>query len=345
MRETFKRLRASLALLSALAAAPAAQAADHLRLTVLAGGTFSWELAVVKAYGLDVKADLELEVTQLASTEAGKIALIGGGADMILSDWIWAARERGLGHKLVFYPQSSTLGAVMAKAGAKLNSPADFVGKKLGVAGGPLDKSWLMLQAWALGQGVDLKTQSTVIFGAPPLLAEKLGQGEVDAVLEFWTYCATLEGRGFARAIDMAEVDHQLGAKGPISVGGYVFDESFAMAHRDALERFLEITREAKRMIAGDDEAFAKIAPLIDAKDPATLAIFRRRYAEGIPTRSIGAEEADASAIYQALAKLGGEQLVGSAQTLDSGVFYRGPAGKDAPHENAAANPNAVANP
>lgn len=345
MRKKITRLRTSLALLSAFALPPTAQAADHLRLTVLAGGTFSLELAVMQAYGLDAQANLELEVTQLASTEAGKIALIGGGADMILSDWLWAARERGLGHKLVFYPQSSTLGAVMAKAGAKLNSPADFVGKKLGVAGGPLDKSWLMLQAWALGQGVDLKTQSTVIFGAPPLLAEKLGQGEIDAVLEFWTYCATLEGRGFARAIDMADVEHQLGAKGPISVGGYVFDESFASAHKDALERFFEITRKAKHMIADDDEAFAKVAPLINAKDPATLAIYRRRYAEGIPIRSIGAEEADAAAIYQVLAKLGGEQLVGAARSLDPGVFYRGPAGKRAPQENTVAIPNAAAVP
>jgi NitT/TauT family transport system substrate-binding protein len=339
MRQIFTRLRASLALLAALALPPTAQAADHLRLTVLAGGTFAWELAVVKAYSLDAQANLELEVTQLASTEAGKIALIGGSADMILADWLWVARERGLGHMLVFYPQSSTLGAVMTKAGAKLNAPADFIGKKLGVAGGPLDKSWLMLQAWALRQGVDLKSKANVVFGAPPLLAEKLGQGEFDAVLEFWTFCAALEGRGFARAIDMADVERQLGAKGAISVGGYVVDEGFATAHKEALERFFEITRKAKHMIAEDDEAFAKIAPLIDAKDPATLAIYRRRYAEGIPTRSIGAEEADASAIYQLLAQLGGEQLVGSAQTLDPGVFYRGPAGKDAPHENAAANP------
>jgi NitT/TauT family transport system substrate-binding protein len=345
MRETFRRLRALLALLPALAAAPAAQAADHLRLTVLAGGTFSWELAVVKAYGLDVEADLALDVTELASTEAGKIALIGGGADMILSDWLWAARERGLGHKLIFYPHSSTLGAVMAKAGVKLDSPADFVGKKLGVAGGPLDKSWLLLQAWALKQGVDLKTQTTVIFGAPPLLAEKLGQGEIEAVLEFWTYCAALEGRGFARKIVMAEVERQLGAKGAISVGGYVMDESFAMAHPDVLERFLKIAHKAKNMIASDDKAFAKVAPLIDAKDPATLAIYRRRYAEGIPTRSISAEEADAAGIYQVLAKLGGEQLVGSAQTLDPSVFYRGSTGFDGSQDKAGKTPNVLAQP
>jgi NitT/TauT family transport system substrate-binding protein len=143
----------------------------------------------------------------------------------------------------------------------------------------------------------------------------------------------------------MADVERQLGAKGPIAVGGYVMDESFAAAHPDVLERFLKITRKAKDMIARDDEAFAKVAPLIDARDPATLAIYRRRYAEGIPTRAIADEEADAAGIYQVLAKLGGEQLVGSAATLDPGVFYRGLAGKDAPQDDAARTPNISAKP
>ena len=52
-----------------------------------------------------------IETTELASTEAGKIALRGGSADLILSDWLWVARERALGDDLVFYPYSSTLGA------------------------------------------------------------------------------------------------------------------------------------------------------------------------------------------------------------------------------------------
>ena len=64
------------------------------------------------------------------------------------------ARERSLGAKLLFYPHSTALGAVMAgKAAERRPAPwkaADLVGKNLGVAGGSLDKSWLMLQAWAL---------------------------------------------------------------------------------------------------------------------------------------------------------------------------------------------------
>ena len=299
-----------------------AGAADQLRLATQATGTFNWELAVAKAYGLDKAANLELTTTELASTEAGKIALIGGGADLILSDWLWVARERGLGKELVFYPHSTALGAVMAKDPAAFKTPADFIGKKLGVAGGPLDKSWLMLQAWALRQGVDLKNKAAIVFGAPPLLAEKLAQGELDAALEFWPLAAKLQSEGFSRAIDLAEVEKQLGAAGPVIVTGYVFDESFAAKNGPALARFFDMMAKAKQLIVEDDAAFAKIAPMIGAKDAAALAIYRQYYAQGVPKRPIAAEEADAAAIYRVLAKVGGEQLVGTATELDPKVFY-----------------------
>src|SRR5208283_3131771 len=92
-----------------------APAADELRLALQATGTTVWEMAVVSAYGLDNEAGLDLKITELASTEAGKIALIGGSADVIVSDWLWVARERAGGHGLVFYPASTGIGAVMTR--------------------------------------------------------------------------------------------------------------------------------------------------------------------------------------------------------------------------------------
>ena len=156
----------------------------------------------MRAFGLDKEAGLELDVTELASTEAGKIAIQGGGADIIVSDWLWVARERAQGAKLTLYPYSTGVGAVMTKDAA-IKSVKDLAGKKLGVAGGPLDKSWLMLKAYALKQGVDLEKSATVLYGAPPLIAEKALQGELDAALEFWNFAADLEGKGFARAIEI----------------------------------------------------------------------------------------------------------------------------------------------
>ncbi len=91
-------------------------AADRIRLAVQRTGTLAWELDIIKAHGLDRKFDLAIERLELASTEAGKIALKAGSVDLMLSDWLWVARERSLGDKLVFYPSSSTLGAVMVPA-------------------------------------------------------------------------------------------------------------------------------------------------------------------------------------------------------------------------------------
>jgi NitT/TauT family transport system substrate-binding protein len=324
-------LALALCLILVGAFASQAQAQDKsptkLRLSIQSTGTFGWELAIASAYGLDKQAGLELETTELASTEAGKIALIGGGADIILSDWLWAARERSLDNKLLFYPHSTALGAVMAKDPAAFAKPSDFIGRKLGVAGGPLDKSWLMLQAWALRQGVNLNYQATIVYGAPPLLAEKFSQGELDAVLEFWTFAARLQSQGFSRALDMAAVERDLGAKGPVVVTGYVFSDSFAEKNGAALARFFDMMAKAKKLVADDDDAFARIAPKIAAttgvSDPAGLALVRSAYREGIPARPLAAEEADATAIYAILARVGGEKLVGSATELDPGVFYR----------------------
>ena len=90
-----------------------AGAAQTIRLALQKTGTFAWELDVVREHGLDKKAGLTLETLELASPEAGKIALIGGAVDIVVSDWLWVSRERSLGTKLAFYPYSSALGAIM----------------------------------------------------------------------------------------------------------------------------------------------------------------------------------------------------------------------------------------
>src|SRR5438094_3566546 len=177
----------------AIAVATSATAADRIRLAVQRTGTLAWELDVIRTHGLDRKLDLAIETVELASTEAGKIALKGGSADLMLSDWLWVARERSLGDGLVFYPSSTTLGAGMAPAQSPIREIIDLRGKKLAVAGGPLDKSWLLLQALARREGVDLKKQATIVYGAPPLLSEQALQGEMDATLTFWNFCADLE--------------------------------------------------------------------------------------------------------------------------------------------------------
>jgi NitT/TauT family transport system substrate-binding protein len=312
------------AIIVALAfAATSASAADRIRLAVQRTGTLSWELDVLKARGLDKKADLQIEALEFATPEAGKIAIKGGSADMFLSDWLYVTRERSLGDNLVFYPSSSTVGAVMVPERSPIKDVADLKGRKLAIAGGPLDKNWLLLQGLARRAGLDLRRQSSVVYGAPPLLQQKAIQGENDATLTFWNFCAELEARGHRRAIAMDDVMRALGAKGAVAILGYTFDGAWAAKNRAAVDRFLDAVHQAKEILAATESEWTRLAPRIGVSDPKALAVYRQRYSEGIVRRPLTEEEADARALYSVLAEVGGTELVGMARELNPGTFYR----------------------
>jgi len=314
-------VRTLLAALAALQIA-AASAADTIRIAAQKTGTFAWELAIIRAHGLDKEANLALEVRELASPEAGKIALRSGDADIMISDWLWVSRERSLGAKLAFYPYSTALGAVMVPDKSPIRTLADLKGRKLAVAGGPIDKSWLLLQASLQQDGINLKSDSTIVYGAAPLVAAQMLNGDMDATVNYWNYCAALEEKGFRRIAAIQDLVEHFGAKGPVAMVGYVFDEGWANANRDRLARFIDMTRQAKQILATSDSAWDEIAKLTGAPDAATLRAYRDRYREGIPRRRIEDEEKDARVLYRVLAGIGGRDLVGPAPELDPGTFY-----------------------
>jgi NitT/TauT family transport system substrate-binding protein len=297
--------------------------AETIRVASQKTGTLAWELAVIRSHGLDKKANLAIDIVELASPEAGKIALRAGNADVMVSDWPWVSRERTLGAKLRFYPYSSALGAVMVPTASPIRTLADLRGHKLAIAGGPIDKNWLLLQAALKQDGIDLKSQSTIVYGAPPLLAAKTLDGEMDAALNYWNFCAALEAKGFRRLAGMEDILQKLGTKGRIAMIGYVFDEAWADANKDTVARFIAVTRAAKEILGTSDAEWDAIAPLTGAPDAATLHAYRDRYREGIPRRPIADEEADARVLYRVLAQVGGRDLVGPASELDPGTFYQ----------------------
>jgi len=299
-----------------------ARAADHIRVATLKTGTLAWQLEVVRVHGLDVEANLTIDALELGSTEGGKIALKGGAADVIVSDWLWVARERALGDNLMFYPYSSALGAVMVPADLPIKNVGDLKGRKLGVAGGPLDKSWLLLQALALRSGIDLKSEAAIVYGAPPLLAQKALQGETDATLNFWNFCAALEAKGMRQAIPMQDVVKGLGAAGEVAMVGYVFDGGWAEHNKALLDRFLAMVRKAEWILADAPSEWERLAPRIGVIEPDALEVYRRRFREGIPKRPLADEFADAHRLHRVLASIGGTDLVGPSSDLDPGAFY-----------------------
>ena len=157
---------------------------------------------------------------------------------------------------------------------------------------------------------------------APPLIAEKLAGGELDAALEFWTFSVDLETRGFRRAIDVGEVEKALGASGPVAMTGYVFTEEFAKQHGDALRRFLAAAAKARETLANDPALWGPIKTRLRLTDDSTLETYRKRFIEGVPKRTVSEEAEDAKALYHAIVAVGGLDLVGGAPDLDATLFF-----------------------
>ncbi len=292
-------------------------------------GTVSWALDTIQANGLDKAEGIELDIVPLASTQATTVGLQAGSVDIIATDWLWVSRERTNGADFTFVPFTTALGAIMVPPDSPIKTLADLKGKTLGVAGGPLDKSWLLIVAYALRTAnIDLRTETTQEFGAPPLLAERAKQGAIDAVLNFWPYAARLEAEGFTQLIGLEEVVRELGAKGEVSMVGYVFNEKWADKNLEAIQGFLRAAAKANELLATSDAEWDRLKPLMSANDPtfneATFEALRRRYREGIPERSSAADEADAKVLYQFLRELGGKKLVGSGTELAPGTFWHG---------------------
>ena len=317
-----QKVVATAAVLVALSSLPAV-AEETIRLGVLKFGTVNWELTTIQRHGLDTQNGFTLEVLPLASGQAAKVALQAGEVDMIVSDWLWVSRQRSEGRPYTFVPFSASVGALMVPADSAIRDLGDLEGKKIAVAGGPLDKSWLLLRGLTQRRyGFDPAEESEAVFGAPPLLAKKAEQGEVDAVLNYWHYSARLEAKGFRRVIGANEAAMELGAKGPISAIGYVFDEKWAAQNTQAVRGFVQASRDAKELLRSSDAEWETLREMTGAKDDATLTALRDRFREGIPSRPLSEEMADTAEVYNFLAELGGEKLVGKAKTMAPGTFW-----------------------
>ncbi|CDX51533.1 ABC transporter substrate-binding protein [Mesorhizobium plurifarium] len=303
----------------------AASAASKVRIGVLRFGTVSWELDTLKEHGFDAANGVDLDVINFAGEDATNVAMLADAIDMIVTDWLWVSRQRSDGGDVTLAPYSTSVGAIMVKDASPIRTIADLKGKKIGVAGGALDKSWLLIQALARrDHGLDLPAVSDVVFGAPPLISQKAIQGELDAALNFWHFCARLEADGFRRLIGAGDAQMALGASGPVSALGYVFHDKWANDNPQAARSFLKASAQAKDLLARSDEEWLRLAPVIRAEGR-ELAKLRDRYREGIPRRPVAEEAADAGRLYRVLAGIGGEKLVGSASEMAPGTFWREP--------------------
>lgn len=321
-----RRVLTILGSMAALGAAPAFSAAEDekpVRIGVLKFGTVSWMLDVLRRHRFDHAEGVRIEIVELASGLATQVALQAGRVDTIVGDLLWVARQRASGADWAFIPYSAALGAIEVPAGSSIRALEDLPGKRLGIAGTPLDKSWLLLRLLSIRRlGRDLDGSVEKVFGAPPLLSEQFAAGRLDAVLTYWQFAARLEAKGARRLLGMDEVMRALGVGERVALVGYIVSERWAEANRARLTAFLRACRRAENVLAGADDEWRAIAPQTGATSDAELARLRDGFRAGIPERG-GDTEESAARVYALLVGIGGE-LAGPSSTLPPGTILGG---------------------
>ena len=100
---------------------------------------------MAQTHRLDVRRGVALQIVLPASKGATNVAVQGGAVDLTVSDWIWISRQRAEGRGYAFVPYSLAVGGLMVRPDADIADLDALRGQRLGVAGGSVDKSWLVL--------------------------------------------------------------------------------------------------------------------------------------------------------------------------------------------------------
>ena len=294
-----------------------------LRAAVLEIGTVNWELDVIKHHGLDHANGFELEVTGMAGNPATRIAFQGGEADVIVADWIWVARQRADGKDFLTIPYSRAVGALLAKPQSGITALEDLKGRRIGIAGGPLDKSWLILRAYSQKEfGFDIADETEQVFGAPPLIFKAAMSGEVDAAINFWHFNAKLTAKGLVEVATVDEAGAALGLSGETPLLGYVVHGQMMRDNPELIEGLAAASRQAKEILGTSDAEWDRLRPSMRAKTDADFQALVAGFRAGIP--AVGEVNGEAaSAMLKIMSDLGGEELVGKAKTLPEGLFHQ----------------------
>jgi NitT/TauT family transport system substrate-binding protein len=244
---------------------------------------------------------------------------------VILTDWLWVARRRALGGDYTFVPHSHATGGLMVREDAGIKLLADLKGRRLGVAGGPVDKSWLVLRAFAKKTaGLDLARDAEPVFGAPPLLNETLKKGDIPAAINFWQYNARLPQSGYVELVRLEDMLPELGLSPDTPLLGWVFSERWAAANAPAVRAFLVAAKEARERLAASPDEWREIAPLTGADGPEMLERLHQAYRRGVA----GHESADVGGAAQRLLDLliqfGGIDEAPADGRVPPGTFFAG---------------------
>ncbi|WP_207308683.1 ABC transporter substrate-binding protein [Marinobacter caseinilyticus] len=252
--------------------------------SVLQFGTAHWQLAHIQRRGIDQRHGFKLEVKLVANLGASRLAVSSASVDGAVADLLWTQHRYEAGTPYLYLPFSSQIGDILVADTSPVRTLADLVGRRIGVAGGPDSKGWVLLQEVAKAQGIELAGQTSVQYAAPPLLSQALKREQVEVLITYWHFAAKLKAEGGYRSlIRMSDLLAALELDRDLPVLGYVFRADWAMAHRDLVTRFDQALMQAQAELGESAEAWLPLRPLMRADDDAVFEALRSGFVAGMP--------------------------------------------------------------
>jgi NitT/TauT family transport system substrate-binding protein len=269
------------ALVTFAGTSPGARAQEALRVAEVVTGSERPVLATIAAEGLDARNGFKLITRAYGGEADARRALMMGDVDVILTDWLWAARQRAQGEDVACAPASVAPQQVMVANDGPVTAIADMVDRRVGVGHDAGNPTWMMIKAAALSASrinLDLTSRT---FGPTPTLATQLRAGNLDALVADWPEATLLRRYGFTPLIGTDELARSFGVNGPVPTAVWAFRDATFTRAPSLIPAFMEASRAASRVLATDAKAWTRVRALYPGADDKALTALRGAFAAG----------------------------------------------------------------
>ena len=268
-----------MATLGAVAHAQGKPAGDGgtVRIMINPAGTMGIGPAVIRKYGFDKKHGINLEVVSYSDQKTATAAIQSGSAEIVVFDWLAAARLRASGTPIVgIAPFLTYVNSVVVPKDSPLKTLADLKGKRVGVAH-KTGFDWIVMQAAAQKlYRMDIGKDAEVREGAIPLLRGLIEKGDLDAT-QMWNSLTPemLASGRYRTLVTIRELTQQMGLP---TVPFLLFSmrEDYAKQHPGNARAFVAAYQDAVQVLMKDEDVWTEHGARLKLS-PESLAFFKEQ--------------------------------------------------------------------
>lgn len=304
-------------------AAPDAEAElIPVRIGSIAGASQSYIPILLRDHGIGEKYGFDVEITELTSTGQQWTGLRAGDFDLATGSFLDLLRQRQGG-----------LDATAIRGFSRFNNPivtlpdqpyetlGDLAGTRVGTPNTAL-LDWMIIRAAGVrAYGVDIETDAEAVNASPPLIAELLNNGEIDAAFQFETFAIDPVAEGTLKLItDIPTLMQEAGFDPDSFYLTYNLSGSWRQQHPDAVPALIAAIDEAVEVLLTDDSVWPELAAGSGVEGEDRLPRFIESMRESFVTTFTADKIESSQHLLDALIEIVGEEAVG-ATTVDPAAF------------------------